>query len=352
MTLTETISAIKPLCENSMRAAERRFQNLAIPLGSLGRLENAIVQLAGIQRRTIPEIGRRAAVVFCADNGVVAQGVTQCGWEVTATVTENMNEGKSAVCLMAARQGMDVYPVDIGVAREVRGDNIIRRKLMYGTRDMTEDSAMTRETCVKAIETGIEIAGFCAEKGYQVLCAGEMGIGNTTTSAAVSAVFLGRTPEEVVGRGAGLSSAGLARKTEAVRKALALHKPDPADPIDVLSKVGGLDIAGMAGLYLGGALHGVPVVMDGVISSVAALAAARLCPVAGGYILPSHQSAEPVGKLLLEALGAKPFLTAGMRLGEGTGAMAALGLLDLALTVYREMASFGDAGIEAYQPLS
>ena len=165
MTLTETISAIKPLSENSKRAAERRFQNLAIPLGSLGLLENAIVQLAGMQRRSIPEIGRRAAVVFCADNGVVAQGVTQCGWEVTATVTENMNEGKSAVCLMAARQGMDVYPVDIGVAREVRGDNIIRRKLMYGTRDMTEDAAMTRETCVKAIEPGIEIAGFCAEKG-------------------------------------------------------------------------------------------------------------------------------------------------------------------------------------------
>lgn len=352
MTLSETISTIRPLCEKSMRAAEKRFQNLAIPLGSMGLLENAAVQLAGAQRTVTPEIGRRAVVVFCADNGVVAQGVTQCGQEVTATVTENMDAGRSAVCLMAKRLGMEVFPVDIGVSREVKGGNIIRRKLMYGTHDLTEGPAMTRETCVKAIETGIEMAGLCAGKGYQLLCAGEMGIGNTTTAAAVCAAFLGLPPETVVGRGAGLSSDGLARKTAAVARALALHRPDPSDPVDVLSKVGGLDIAGMAGLYLGGALYGVPVVMDGVISAAAALAAVRLCPLADGYILPSHQSAEPAGRLLLEALGAKPFLTVGMRLGEGTGAAAAVGLLDLALTVYREMASFGDAGIEAYQPLS
>lgn len=352
MTLNETICAIQPPCLKSIKAAERRFQNIAIPLGSLGLLERAVVQLAGIQRAVLPEIDRRAAVVFCADNGVVAQGVTQCGWEVTATVAENMNEGKSAVCRMAARLGMDVFPVDIGVAREVRGERILRRKLMYGTRDITAEPAMTREICVKAIETGVETALFCTKEGYRILCAGEMGIGNTTTAAAVSAAFLKLPPETVVGRGAGLSTEGLARKTEAVRKALALHRPDPEDPIDVLSKVGGLDIAGMAGLYLGGALSGVPVVMDGVISSAAALAAVRLCPLANGYILPSHQSAEPVGKLLLDALGKRPFLTAGMRLGEGTGAVAAVGLFDLALAVYREMASFDDAGIEAYQPLS
>ncbi len=352
MTLTETISAIRPLCEKSMRAAETRFQSLAIPLGSLGLLEDAVVQLAGAQRTALPEIGRRAAVVFCADNGVVAQGVTQCGPEVTATVTENMDAGKSAVCRMAARLGADVFPVDIGVMREVQGGHILRRKLMHGTRDFTVEPAMTRETCVKAVETGIDLAGFCAVRGYHILCAGEMGIGNTTTAAAVSAAFLGLPPEQVTGRGAGLSGEGLARKTEAVRRGLALHQPAPHDPIGVLAAVGGLDIAGMAGLYLGGALYGVPVVMDGVISAAAALAAVRLCPLANGYILPSHQSAEPAGRLLLEALGAKPFLTAGMRLGEGTGAMAALGLLDLALTVYREMASFGDAGIEAYQPLS
>lgn len=352
MNLQETIEAVRPLCEESLRAAADRFSNLAIPLGSLGRLETAVIRLAGIQRTLHPEIDRRAVVVFCADNGVVAQGVTQCGQEVTATVTENMNAGKSTVCRMAAHLGMDVIPVDIGVARQVRGERIVRRKLMHGTEDFTQKPAMSREICVKALETGIEMAERCAESGYTLLCAGEMGIGNTTTAAAVTAAFLGLVPEDVTGRGAGLSSEGLARKVEAVRMGLALHHPDSEDAVDVLSKVGGLDIAGMAGLYLGGARCGLPVVMDGVISAASALAAVRLCPLAAGYLIPSHQSAEPAGKRLLEALGAEPFLDAGMRLGEGTGAVAAVSLLDLALTVYREMASFDDAGIEAYQPLS
>ena len=352
MTLTEQIQTIRPPCAESMEAARSRFRALAIPLGSLGLLEAAVVQLAGIQRTACPVLDRRAAVVFCADNGVVAQGVTQCGQEVTAAVTENMDAGKSAVCLMAARIGIAVYPVDIGVSREVRGQRIIRRKLMNGTEDFTQKPAMTRETCIRAIETGMEMAALRAQEGCHVLCAGEMGIGNTTSAAAVTAAFLGLAPELVTGRGAGLSGEGLARKTEAVRRALALHRPDPSDPVDVLARVGGLDIAGMAGLYLGGARYGVPVVMDGVISAAAALAAVRLCPTAKGYILPSHQSAEPAGRLLLDALGMQPFLTAGLRLGEGTGAVAAVGLLDLALTVYHGMLSFDDAGIEAYQPLS
>ncbi len=352
MTLTEQIETIQPLCAQSMEAARRRFRELALPLGSLGLLEDAAVQLAGIQRTPRPVLDKRAAVVFCADNGVVAQGVTQCGQEVTAAVTENMDAGKSAVCLMAARIGIDVFPVDIGVSREVRGQRIIRRKLMNGTDDFTQKPAMTREICLRALETGMEIAALRAQEGYQVLCAGEMGIGNTTSAAAVTAAFLGVPPEVVTGRGAGLSGEGLAWKTEAVRRALALHCPDPSDPVDVLSKVGGLDIAGMAGLYLGGARCGVPVVMDGVISAAAALAAVRLCPLAKDYILASHQSAEPAGRLLLDALGMHPFLTAGLRLGEGTGAVAAVGLLDLVLAVYHGMVSFDDAGIEAYQPLT
>ena len=283
MTLTETISAIRPLCEKSMRAAETRFQSLAIPLGSLGLLEDAVVQLAGAQRTALPEIGQRAAVVFCADNGVVAQGVTQCGPEVTATVTENMDAGKSAVCRMAARLGADVFPVDIGVMREVQGGHILRRKLMHGTRDFTVEPAMTRETCVKAVETGIDLAGFCAVRGYHILCAGEMGIGNTTTAAAVSAAFLGLPPEQVTGRGAGLSGEGLARKTEAVRRGLALHQPDPHDPIGVLAAVGGLDIAGMAGLYLGGALYGGPAVpaREWLHPAVAPVGRARRAAAAG-----------------------------------------------------------------------
>ena len=350
--LENVLAGVRPPCETSMEAARARFRSLAMPLGSLGRLEDAVVRLAGAQRAVLPQIDRRAVVVFCADNGVVAQGVTQCGQEVTAVVAENMNDGKSAVCRMAARSGMEVFPVDIGIAREVRGDRILRRKLLYGTRDFTVEPAMSREICIRALEVGIEMAQRCAAGGYQLLCAGEMGIGNTTTAAAVTAALLGLPPEEVAGRGAGLSSEGLARKVEAIRRGLRLHRPDPSDPVGVLAAVGGLDIAGMAGLYLGGAACGVPVLLDGVISAAAALAAVRLCPAAAGCLLPSHQSAEPAGKRLLEALGMEPILTAGLRLGEGTGAVAAAAVLDLALTVYREMPGFDDVGIEAYQPLA
>lgn len=352
MNLEQTIQSIKPLCAESMDGARRRFTNIAIPLGSLGLLEDAIIQLAGIRKTVKPTIGRRAVVVFCADNGVVAQGVTQCGQEVTAIVTENMNRGESTVCLMAKHLGIEVVPVDIGVARDVTGDKIVHRKIAYGTKDITAAPAMTREEAVRAIEIGIEMAETCAKNGMELLCVGEMGIGNTTTSAAVTAALLGLPVETVTGRGAGLSSEGLARKVTAISAALTLHKPDGSDPVDVLSKVGGFDIAGMVGLYLGGAACGLPVMIDGVIACAAALLAVRLCPGARDYMLASHCSEEPAGKLLLEALEAKPFITAGMRLGEGTGAAAAVSLLDLALAAYLGMVSFDDAGIEAYQPLT
>lgn len=352
MNLQETLSSIQPLCAESMEAARRRFSNIAIPLGSLGLLEDAIIQLAGVRKTATPEIGKRAVVVFCADNGVVAQGVTQCGQEVTAIVAENMNAGKSTVCLMAKHLGMDVFPVDIGVARDLVGERILRRKIMYGTNDMTQGPAMTREDAVRAIEVGIEMAEARAKEGYELLCVGEMGIGNTTTSAAVTAVLTGAPVETVTGRGAGLSTEGLGRKITAIQKAIEWNQPDPTDPVDVLAKVGGLDIAGMVGLYLGGAACGVPVMIDGVIAAAAALLAARLCPAARPYMLASHRSEEPAGKLLLEALDAKPFIVAGMRLGEGTGGAAAVALLDLALAAYLGMPCFEDAGIEAYQPLT
>ena len=350
MTLQQTIARIQPIDKKSMDAARRRFSNIAIPLGSLGLLEGAIIQLAGICRTATPTIAKCAVVVFCADNGVVAQGVTQCGQEVTAIVTENMNAGKSTVCLMAQHLGMDVFPVDIGVARDVAGERIIRRKIRYGTADMTEGPAMTRDEAVRAFEVGIELAEARAAEGYELLCGGEMGIGNTTSSAAVTAALLEVSVETVTGRGAGISTEGLQKKVNAIKTALSVNKPDKNDPVDVIAKVGGLDIAGMAGLYLGSAACGVPVVIDGVIACVAALTAVRLCPAARGYLLASHQSEEPAGRLLLEALGAKPFITAGMRLGEGTGAAAAVALFDLALAAYLGMPCFDDAGIEAYKP--
>lgn len=352
MNLNAAIAAVRPLCADSMAGARRRFQNIAIPLGSLGLLEDAILQLAGIQRRPGPEIGKRAVAVFCADNGVVAQGVTQCGQDVTAIVTENLDKAQTSVCRMALHAGVDVIPIDIGVARDVTGETIRKCKVAYGTQDFTQAPAMTRAQCVQAIETGIAVAERCASDGYQLLCVGEMGIGNTTTTAAVSAVLLGRDPADVTGRGAGLSSEGLRRKVDAIARGIALHHPDPADPVDVLAKVGGFDLAGIAGLYLGAAAHGIPIVADGVITAAAALCAVRLCPAVRPYILFSHQSDEPAGRLLLDAMDARPFITAGMRLGEGTGAVAAVALLDLALAVYREMLCFDEASIEAYQPLT
>ena len=352
MDLQQAIAAVQPPCEDSREAARRRFSDIAIPLGSLGLLQDAVAQLAAIQRTVRPSIGKRAVVMFCADNGVVAQGVTQCGQEVTATVTENMGRGKSTVCLMAAHIGMDSFPVDIGVARDVEGARILRRKIRCGTADMTKEPAMTREEAVRALETGIGMAEWCAAQGYQLVCGGEMGIGNTTTSAAVTAVLTGANVRDVTGRGAGLSSEGLERKVRAIETALALHRPDPEDPVDILHKVGGLDIAGMAGFYLGAAACGLPVVLDGVISCAAALIAVRLCPAVRDYLIAAHQSAEPAGRLLLEALGYTPFISAGMRLGEGTGAVAAVAMIDLVLAAYDGMPSFDEAGIEAYQPLT
>ncbi len=351
MNLNEAVEAVRTLDLKSMESAKKRFTKIAIPLGSLGILEDIIIRLSGIQGSVNPDIGKRAVVAFCADNGVVAQGVTQCGQEVTAIVTENMGRGQSTVCLMAGHIGMDVFPVDIGVAREVTGEKIIRKKVRYGTGDITRELAMTRDETVQAVEAGIEIAEALSKEGYKLLCAGEMGIGNTATSAAVACVMLGAEPETVTGRGAGLSSEGLKRKTEAVRTAVKLHCPDPKDPIGVLSKVGGLDIAGMTGLYIGGAANGLAVIADGVISSAAALLAARLCPEVKEYIIASHESAEPAGRLLPEALGLKPFIKAGMRLGEGTGGVAAVSVIDLALAVYNGMPGFEDIGMEAYKPL-
>lgn len=351
MTLEQAISAVRLPCEQSRAVANKRFSDIAMPLGSLGLLQDAVAQIAAIRRTVRPSIAKRAVVMFCADNGVVAQGVTQCGQEVTATVTENMGRGQSAVCLMARHIGMDSFPVDIGVARDVQGERILHRKIRYGTADMTQEPAMTREEAVRAVEVGIALAEWCAAQGYDLLCGGEMGIGNTTTSAAVTAVLTGADVETVTGRGAGLSSAGLERKVRAIQTALALHRPDPHDPIDLLHKVGGLDIAGLAGLYLGAAACGLPVVLDGVISCTAALVAVRLCPAVRGYLLAGHRSEEPAGALLLRELELSPFITAGMRLGEGTGAVAAVSLLDLVFAAYDGMPSFAEAGVEAYQPL-
>lgn len=349
MTLEETMQKIRPVDAAAMAAAKQHWDGLGKPLGSLGRLEKALIQIAGIQRTGDVHIDRKALVIMCADNGVVEEGVTQCGQEVTATVAENFLDEKSCVAIMCRRAGTKICPVDIGMA--VDTPRVEKRKIAYGTKNMAKEPAMTREQAVAAIEVGIAKAEELHAQGYEILATGEMGIGNTTTSSAMTAVYLGLDVETVTGRGAGLSSHGLQRKIHAIKQAIAVNQPDPEDPLDVLAKVGGLDIAGMCGLFLGGAAQQMPVVMDGFISQVAALTAMRLVPECADYILASHVSEEPGADILLKALEKDAFLTCGMRLGEGSGAVALFPILDFASDIYHKMSTFVQADIVEYQPL-
>ena len=349
MTLEETMQKIRPVDVAAMAAAKQHWDGLGKPLGSLGRLEKALIQIAGIQRTGDVHIDRKALVIMCADNGVVEEGVTQCGQEVTATVAENFLDEKSCVAIMCRRAGTKICPVDIGMA--VDTPRVEKRKIAYGTKNMAKEPAMTREQAVAAIEVGIAKAEELHAQGYEMLATGEMGIGNTTTSSAMTAVYLGLDVETVTGRGAGLSSHGLQRKIHAIKQAIAVNQPDPEDPLEVLAKVGGLDIAGMCGLFLGGAAQQMPVIMDGFISQVAALTAMRLVPECADYILASHVSEEPGANILLKALEKDAFLTCGMRLGEGSGAVALFPILDFASDIYHKMSTFVQADIVEYQPL-
>ena len=347
MTLEQTISAIRPLDEKSMTAARNRFANIAMPLGGLGLLQDAIVQLAGILGQPVPDISRRAAVVFCADNGVVAEGVTQCGQEVTATVAENMGRGESTVCLMAKQLGMDVFPVDIGVARPIKSEKVLQFAVRRGTANFAHEPAMTRKEAIEAVEIGIKMTEICAEKGYSLLIGGEMGIGNTTTSAAVTAALTGAAAAAVTGPGAGLSTARLGRENAVIQAAPSPYQPHSQHSIDLLPQVGGFEIAGPCGLLLGAGGAAPPGVVGRVISCAAALLAVRLCPQSVHFMVAAHRSDEPASILLLDALGKRPFLTAGMHLGEGTGGAAGGAGLGPGMGPYRGMGGFGGIGMGA-----
>ena len=334
----------------AMREARQIWDGIAKPLGSLGLLEEALVRIAGATGSAEIALKPRSLLVFCADNGVVARGVTQCGSSVTAAVTRALAEGRSTVSSMAALADCRVLPVDMGILNFPMTPGVLFRRVRNGTADITQGPAMSREECLAAILAGAELAWERTAAGDRLLAVGEMGIGNTTTAAAVAAVLLHRDSAALCGRGAGLSDAGLEQKKAAIRTAIELNRPDPEDVPDLLSKLGGLDIAGMCGAYLGAAASRTPVLIDGFISAVAALCALRLCPAVKTALLASHVSAEPAGALLLRELGLKPLISAEMRLGEGSGAVAAMPLLDMALAVYRSGQSFDRLGIEAYRP--
>ena len=325
---------IRPLDKEAMDAAKAHWDYTAKPVGSLGELEDIVIKLAGIQKTDRPEISKRAAIVLCADNGV------------TALMARFIAQRRSAVCLMARQANAETIAVDMGMFQRITDEpRLLDRRVADGTSDFTKGPAMTREQALQAIEAGIALANECKAQGHRILATGEMGIGNTTTSSAISAVLLGRSPELVTGRGVGLSDEGLRRKQQVIAKAIEVNAPDPADALDVLHKLGGFDIAAMCGVFLGGALCGLPVIVDGFISSASALTAQRLCPAVKDYMLASHASAEPAASMVSDALGLTPVIHAGMRLGEGTGAVALLPLIDMALTVYNERFTYGDLGM-------
>lgn len=350
MEITEILEKVHTPCSESENKARYRWSKVAIPLGSLGKLETYINKIAGIQRTANIDISKPVVCVMCADNGVVAQGVTQTGSDVTGIVAECMAKNESSVCIMAHSIGADVVAVDIGIDHEIFVPGLVNKKVMMGTHDMTKGAVMTRIQSMEAINVGIEMVKNFKKQGYNIIITGEMGIGNTTTSSAVASVLLSKNVEEVTGRGAGLSNEGLNRKVNAIKKAIEINKPDKNDPIDVLCKVGGLDIAGMTGLYIGGAIYDIPVVIDGFISSVSALIAKLLVPGCFEYMIASHVSAEPAGMMMLETIGFEPMITCDMRLGEGTGGVTAVSLLQMGAAVYSSMNEFEDINIEQYTP--
>lgn len=340
---------IDPPDEEVMRQARERMDAIAKPLDGLGQFERLIVQMAGIQRNADVQIRPRAILAMCADNGVVAEGVTQTSSEVTAIVAVNMATGRSSVNRMAAVGQTEVLVTDIGMAKDMDCVSLRRRKVRYGTADFAKEPAMTKKEALQAMEEGILWVQECKEKGYQILGTGEMGIGNTTTATAVGCALLGLSPEEVTGRGAGLDDAGFRRKKEVISQALLQYDLYEQDALTVLSMVGGLDIAGLAGILTGGALYHIPIVLDGMITAVAALVADRLLPGVRAYMMASHLSREPITAKIMEELGLHPVICADLALGEGTGAAMLFPLLDQALTVYRLNDSFAQMQIGAYE---
>lgn len=345
--LTETVTAIAPVDRDAMAAARDRLDRMTKPRGSLGRVEDIAVTLAGIAGACPPPVPEPAAVaVFAADHGVHAQGVTPWPQEVTGQMVANFVDGGAVVNAFARQLGAEVQIVDIGVLGTLDPvPGLLPRKVARGTADMTEQPAMTREQARTAVETGIEVARDLVAAGNRCLLTGDMGIANTTAASALISVFTGADPETVTGRGTGIDDATLARKTDVVRRALARHRPDPSDPLGVLAAVGGLEHAGLTGFVLGAAVLRVPVLLDGVSAAAAALAAAAFAPETVGYCMAGHRSVEPGSATASGFLGLDPLLDMGMRLGEGTGALLALPVLQGAARAMADVATFDSAGV-------
>lgn len=327
----------------------KNWDSIAKPLDGMGSFEALTARIGSISGSDRIDLSKKAVLVLCADNGVVEEGVSQSGQEITAVMARAIAEGKSCVCRMAQGVGADVLPVDIGINRDGPLPGVLDRNIRRGTRNFNREPAMTEEETLRAIGVGVELVRSCREKGYAILATGEMGIGNTTTSSAVAAALLGCGADAVTGRGAGLDDGGLRRKKQVIQNAIARYGLEGADPLRILSSVGGLDLAGLTGICIGGALFHVPIVLDGIASMTAALAAARLLPGTEAFLIASHRGKEPAAALLEKALGLSPVIFGELALGEGTGAVMLLSLLDLALRIYNGRTGFDQLQIAPYE---
>lgn len=340
--LDALVRVVAPLDRGTMTAAETYQARLAKPPGSLGRLEELSIQLAGITGRVHNALNKKQLLVFAADNGVVAEGVSSAPQSVTKQQTINLMRGKTGAAVLAKHFGCGLTVCDVGVNADIYESAVLNRKIAYGTQNICTGPAMTREQTLQAILTGAEIA---RTVDADVIGVGEMGIGNTTTSSAVLAVLLGADVEAVTGRGGGITEESFRKKKAVIRTAIEVNRPDRDDVVGVLSKVGGFDLAAMCGAFLGAAAARRPAVIDGLISTAAALCAVRLCPNVRGYLVPSHASFEIGYRLAMEAMDLRPLFDLGMRLGEGSGCPLAFQVLDAACAVINDMATFDEAGI-------
>jgi nicotinate-nucleotide--dimethylbenzimidazole phosphoribosyltransferase len=348
--ISETCARIQPLDEGAMAAAQRHQDLLTKPQGSMGRLETLSVQLAGILRDPLPRVERKAVIVLAGDHGIAAEGVSAYPSEVTAQMVLNFLGGGAAVNVLAQQAGARVTVVDVAVAADLpEHPQLKKRKIAKGTANFLRGPAMSREQAAAAVATGIQVIEEEVAQGLDLVATGEMGIGNTTPASAITAVYTGLPVAQVTGRGTGVDDTGLDRKVEAIKQALDLHHPDPSDPLGVLATVGGYEMGAIAGVCLGAAAQRKPTIVDGFISAAGALLAVALCPAVRPYLIASHLSVERGHGPLWQALGLRPLLDMDLRLGEGTGAVLAMHLVEAACRLLSEMATFADAGVSGPQ---
>jgi nicotinate-nucleotide--dimethylbenzimidazole phosphoribosyltransferase len=344
-TLESTLAGIKPSCKKTMEKAQERVDRLVKPIGSLGCLEDIAVKLSGITGEIYNVTDKKCTIVMAADNGIHEEGVSACPQIITAVMTINFLKGIAGINALSKHAGADIRVVDIGVNQDLQYPGLISKKIRKGTSNIAKGPSMTRDEAVWALESGIEIVEQLVKEGYKLLGAGEMGICNTSTSSAVVMSFTGCSADMAVGKGAGLTEEAYINKKRVISKALGINNPDRKDAIDVLSKVGGLDIAGIAGCYLGAAYHKIPIVIDGFISLAAALVAYKLNPITKDYMFASHCSQEPGYKIAIKELGLQPVLNLNMRLGEGTGCPLMFNIIEASQAMIKNMATFDEAAI-------